>query len=99
PRLSRWPLFLSGLILLSQSHPWPGPVRDAATLGWPSDFHLSYPFWHLIFTPFCSAADYLTCLSLHQLEMFAGYFVVFSLLILGWRRGLLCILGFLVFVA
>ena len=49
-----------------QAFPMPGPVRNAATFTWPAGYHLAFPFWHLVFTPFCSVADALTVLSLKE---------------------------------
>src|ERR1700687_2276074 len=82
-------LFLSGLVLLSQAFPLASPVRDAATLAWAPHYHLVYPDWHLVFTPFCSVADALTMLSYHQDIVLVIWFFVLAFGFGGIRRGLL----------
>jgi hypothetical protein len=62
----RFLLLLTGVLFLAQALPLPGPVRDAADFSWPPGFHWQWPLLHLIFTPFCSLADYLTVLSLKE---------------------------------
>ncbi len=95
----RFPLFVSGLVLLSQAFPLPSPVRDAATLQWVDGFTLKYPLWHLVFTPFCGLADALTVLSYHQAIVTAvGVFALFFLLG-GLRQGLKLSVLFLGFAA
>jgi len=94
----RLPLFLSGLVLLSQAFPLPSPVRDAATLAWAGGFHLIFPVWHILFTPFCSVADHLTVLSAHQDYVLVAY-VFIGCLFAGWKRGSLYFLLFAAFIA
>jgi len=95
----RLPLFLSGLFLLSQGHPLPSPVRDAATLQWAPGFSMHYPLWHLVMTPFCSLADTLTVLGLHEgivlVFWMLGLFFMFG----GLRRGLGLTAAFILFLA
>jgi hypothetical protein len=98
PRAWRLPLLLSGLVLLSQAFPIPSPVRDAATLSWVYGYHLSFPFWHLVFTPFCGIADLLTVLSLRQADVLITY-VVIGCLLAGKKRGPVFFLLVLVFIA
>jgi len=98
PRRWRLPLFLSGLVLLSQAFPLPSPVRDAATLSWASGFHLILPAWHILFTPFCSLADHLSVLSFHQ-DYVLVFYVIAGCLLTGWRRGALYFMLFVAFIA
>jgi hypothetical protein len=95
----RIPLFISGIFLLSQAFSLPSPVRDAATLHWASGYKLQLPLGHILFTPFFSIADYLTVLSVKQMELFVGYLFASFLLLWPWRRALLAIFLFMVFVA
>src|SRR5690349_19746695 len=97
----RWqvPLLLCGLLYLSQSCPLPSPVRDAATLSWAPGYHLEFPFWHLVFTPFCSVADAITVLSFHHLLAALAVFLTAAFLIGGLRIGALSGLGLIVFLA
>jgi len=101
PRRFHWrlPLFVSGIFLMSQAYPLPSPVRDAATFAWTSGFHLHLPFWHIVFTPFCSVADYLTALSVHQTKFFCAYLIVLFFLMFKPRRALLAVALFIVYVA
>src|SRR5262249_52872498 len=94
----RLPLFLSGLALLSQVYPLPSPVRDAATGLWANGFTMDYPLWHLIFTPFCSLADFLTTLSEREAFVLIAY-VVLACIVAGKKRGSAVFLFFLGFVA
>jgi len=95
----RFPLFLSGLILLSQAFPLPSPVRDAATLQGVTGFTMHYPLGHLLFTPFCGLADVLTVLSYHQGIVMGIWVVTLFFILGGWRRGGVCFFLLLVFVA
>jgi len=95
----RFPLLLSGLFLMSQGNSLPSPVRDAAFLSWVPGFHMQFPVWHLIFTPFCSTADYLTLLSLKQAELFCAYLFILLFVLLAMRRALIGIGLFMVYVA
>ena len=99
PRSWRVPLFLSGLVLLSQSCPLLSPVRDAATLQRVPGFSLHYPFWHLVMTPFCSVADTLTVLGLHEgivlVVWMLGLFFIFG----GLCRGSVLTAAFILFLA
>ncbi len=97
--MRRTPLLLSGCILLLQAFPFPGAVRDAATLAWTPSFHLQYPLWHVIFTPFCSVADFLTILSLKQMILAVAILTGVPFLVAGWRRGLISFAFLLGFVA
>ena len=95
----RVPLFLSGLLILSQAFPLPGPVRDAATGLWPAGFYIQFPLLHLLFTPFCSTADYLTLLSVKQAGLFVGALFIAFILFFSPRKAALAILLFVAFVA
>ena len=95
----RWPLFWSGLILLSQAFPLAAPVRDAATLLPLPQFHLHFPFWHLVFTPFCSVADALTVLGAQEEKVLIVTVFILGFLLAGFRRGILSFLLFTAFVA
>src|SRR5258708_4113932 len=86
-RRQRLPLFLSGLFLLSQAFPLISLVRDAATLQRTEGFRIVYPFWHILFTPFCGVADALTVLGYHQILVTVGWFIVISFLMGGVRKG------------
>ncbi len=99
--MRRWrlPLFLSGLILLSQAFSLPSPVRDAATLQWASGFTMQYPLWHVVFTPFCGIADALTVLSYHQEIIFLIWTLALFFILGGLRRGGLLMLALIVFLA
>lgn len=92
-------LLITGVILFMQAFPLPGAVRDAHTLLWPSGFHFEWPLWHLVFTPFCSVADYLTVLSLHEQIAFQLCVPFCLFLLVGWRRGSLLWLCWLIFIA
>src|SRR5437764_1326076 len=92
----RCPLALSGVILLSQVFPLPSVVRDAATYQPAREFIMSYPFWHLVFTPFCSVADYLTSFSVHESEIFILWFAILAFALGGLRRGLLLLMAFII---
>src|SRR6185437_1814761 len=95
----RFPLLLSGLLLCGYAHHVPAPVWNAATLEWAAHYHLSFPVWHLVFTPFCSVADFLTTLSAQQAKCLVAWFIVGAFFFFGWKRGALAILGFIAFVA
>jgi hypothetical protein len=97
-RAWRLPLMLSGLVLLSQAFGLPSPVRDAATLNWAPGFHLVFPTWHLLFTPFCSLADLLTVFSLRQIDVLIAW-VLIGCLLAGRKRGPLVLAFFMAFVA
>ena len=84
---------------MSQGNSLPSPVRDAAFLSWVPGFHMQFPVWHLIFTPFCSTADYLTLLSLKQAELFCAYLFILLFVLLAMRRALIGIGLFMVYVA
>jgi len=73
PKAWRLPVFLSGLILLSQAFPLMSPVRNAATGEWVSGFSLQLPTAYLIFAPFCGIATRITLLSFHQALVFLTY--------------------------
>lgn len=90
---------LSGLILLSQAFSWPSPVRNAATLTWETGFSIRYPFWHLVFTPLTSVADYLTVMGRTQLVVFVCFVFILIFLFGRLRRGLILSVGFLIFLA
>lgn len=96
---SRWPLLLSSLFFLSQVHPAPSPVLDATTLIAAPGYRLAFPLWHIIFTPFCSIADYVTILSLRQAEIALIWVIVGAFCLVPWRKVILFIVGFLVFLA
>ncbi len=99
PKFWRLPLFISGLVLMSQAFPLPSPVRDAATGSWVSGFSLRGPFLYNVFAPFCGIADRLTLLSYHQLIVFLVYLAVAALLGLGFRKGSAALVLFLLFAA
>jgi predicted metal-dependent phosphoesterase TrpH len=96
--LRQWraPLLAVGFILFAHAHSVPA-IRDAVTKSSVPLFHLQFPVWHLIFTPLCSVADFLTVLSLHELEAFLVW--TFVLILLLSRRRVLGIMLFLLFVA
>jgi hypothetical protein len=95
----RLPLFLSGLVLLSQAFPLLSPVRDAATGAWVPGFTLHYSTLYNVLAPFCGVADRLSLLSYHQTFVFLAYFVIGTLLFCGWRRGSIFIAAFILFLA
>lgn len=95
----RLPLFLSGLLLLSQAFPLAAPVRDAASGVWVAGYTLHFPRWHLFFSPFCGLADLITVLSLHQLILTAVYVIGGCFIFLPWRKAGLVVIAFLMFVA
>lgn len=94
----RVPLLLSGAVLLFQIAPIPSAVRDAATGAWLSGFHFEHPVARLIFTPFCSVADYLTVFSAHQGLVLAGW-ATFLLIGLGWKRAVIAASIVIVYLA
>jgi hypothetical protein len=98
PKSWRLPMFLSGLVLMSQAFPLPSPVRDAATGAWASGFTLHLPKLYILFAPFCGVAVRLSLLSYHQTFVFLFYLVTGLLFGLGWRRGGLGLLFFLLFL-
>jgi histidinol phosphatase-like PHP family hydrolase len=95
----RLPVFLSGLVLLSQGFLLPSPVIDIATTDWASGFIYKLPPLYLVFAPFCSVADQITLFSYHQAWFFLGWVVLGTLFFLGWRRGGKVLGFFLVFLA
>jgi len=95
----RTPLFMVGVLFMMQAFPMPGPVRDAAAFTWPAGYHLSFPLWHLVFTPFCSVADALTVLSTKEQMVFQIWVIVLCFAGLGWRRGALAWIFWIAFVA
>ncbi len=95
----RVPIFWSGFALLSQAFALPGPVRDAASLAWPNGFHLHFPAAHLLFTPFCSTADFLTVLSAKQIEAFCIVLFIGIFVFLRLRTALISLMCFIGFVA
>ncbi len=95
----RTPLFLSGLLLLSQGFPLLAPVGDAATGSWVKGYSLHYSVLYDLFAPFCGIADRLSILSYHQALVFVTYVVAGSFLLCGWRRGTILIAGFIIFLA
>ena len=82
----RFLLLLTGLLFLAQAFPLPGVVRDAADFSWPSGFHWEWPLLHVVFTPFCSLADYLTVLSLKEQFVLQLWVLVGLLIFAGFRR-------------
>src|SRR5205814_2258514 len=94
----RLPLFLSGLVLMSQAFPLPSPVRDAATGAWVSGFSLHLPSLYVLFAPFCGVAVRLSLLSYHQTFVFLIYLIAALLFGLGLRRGGLGLLFFVLFL-
>src|SRR5258708_3393425 len=99
PKSWRWPLFLSGLILLSQGFPLPSPVRDASTGNWVSGFTLHLPRLYILFAPFCGIADRLTLLSYHQAIVFLVYLVAGSFIFLRVRQAGALLGTFIVYLA
>src|SRR5262249_26089212 len=97
-RAARSPLFLCGVVLLSQTFPLPSPVRDAATGAWPAGFSLNLPPLYMVFAPFCGVADRLSLLSYHQILIFMAYLILALILGLGPRRASVMLLGFLAFL-
>jgi len=95
----RWPLLLSGFILISQAFPLPSPVRDTATGAWVNGYSLQLPPMYLVFAPFCGLADRLTLLSYHQIVVFMGFLICGLFFIAGVRRGAACLLPFIGFIA
>jgi hypothetical protein len=91
-------MFLSGLVLMSQAFPLPSAVRDAATLLPLPQFHLHYPFWHLVFTPFCSVADALTVLGFREEKVLLVWFLCLCFLSGKVRRGFLMVFLCVVFL-
>jgi hypothetical protein len=98
-RALRFPIFLSGLFLCGYAHHFPSPVWDAATLAWVPGFKLAFPPSHLLFTPFCSLADFLTTLSLHSLETFVLWVFVLFFVFFKLKRALIACLCFIAFLA
>lgn len=96
---TRRTLVLSGVFLLSQAFRLPSPVRDAATLEWAPSFHLELPKLHLLFTPFCSVADYLTLLSAQQAYVMLAWVFVLVYALWGWKKGTILFLFFVGFTA
>ena len=92
-------LIMTGILFLAQAFPLPGVVRDAATFTWPQDFHWQVPLWHLIFTPFCTLADYLTALSLREQIVLQVWVLAGLFLGLSWRRALVAWAVWILFLA
>lgn len=92
-------LLFCSLILFSQAYRFPSPVQNAGTFAFAEGYRLIFPLGHLLFTPFCSLADYLTLVSQRQAEVLAVWILIGSVFVLGVRRAVYFLVGFLVFVA
>lgn len=96
----RVPLGLSVFLGLGLFYPSLSPVRDAVTEQAALGYHLHFSWSYLVWAPFCSLADLLTVLSLHELLLFLAY-VFIGILLWPCRRGTraLCFLGVVGFLA
>lgn len=96
----RRPLLLSGIVLLSQAFPLASPVRDVVSETWARGYTIHFPFWHIVFTPFCGIADFLTILSLREAGIFFIYLLgVFFFFCRKWPRWFIAPLAFVSFLA
>src|ERR1017187_730445 len=66
-------LGLSCLFFLGAFYPYSSPVRDAVTEQLAKGYHWHFPWTYVLFTPFCSMADYLTVLSMKEMLVFLVY--------------------------
>lgn len=56
--------------------PSSSPVVDAVTGQPAAGFHWRFPWTYLLFAPFCSAADWLTVLSMKEMMVFLGHGII-----------------------
>ncbi len=95
----RLALLWTGLILLSQAFPLPSSVQNAATDAWEMGYRFDFPLAYILSAPFSMVADACTLLGAQGSFALLGWLVVFSLLVLGIKRGIIFILLFTGFAA
>ena len=96
------PVFLglaTVLLFLSRTYPLPSPVFELVNESWAPGFSLKLPFWHLVFTPLCSVADFLTILSFKEWGVLLAWGLLALLLVRGAARRALLVGGFGLFLA